>query len=88
MSPSAPDVLYACQVAISVGVWYTTVKSRWLVKEKVMDWAFFLFAGVFMVICVWLSIQIFGGAPPPAGLTKEEEARDAICGEMWREMGE
>jgi hypothetical protein len=25
---------------------------------------------------------------PPAGLSKEEEARDAICGEMWREMGE
>lgn len=26
--------------------------------------------------------------PPARGLSKEEEARDAIAGEMWREMGE
>lgn len=53
-----------------------------------MDWRFLVFAGVLLVVNVGLMIWIFGGGESPAGMSKEEEARDAICGEMWREMGE
>jgi hypothetical protein len=38
---------------------------------------------------LWLLDELVSGSSSTRReMTKEEEARDAICGEMWREMGE
>jgi len=62
-----------------------------VLKEIIETGCFFI---VLFVLPVWYLVVGFNmltgkkkSPPPSRGLTKEEEARDAITGEMWREMG-